>query len=275
MISGALLITRDDDLFVFFKKRFSKVFFPAIVWLVFYDVFNIFYLNKSISLSEFFIQVLEGNVFFHLYFINLILGAYLFVPILNLIARQKQLIIYFLIIWFIAGTIFSLINKYFGVNLNFYLFEYLGWGGYMLLGYCLHQLDKKPSRFMLASIFILGFSFNYLGLIGLYGNINFDKYFYGYKTLGILLESITLFLLIKDIKFQEYKIITVLSDASYGVYLIHGMIMFILMNSFGIRASFLEYNATVNILIVFSLTVLISYSLVVILKKIPYLKSIV
>lgn len=275
MISGALLITRDDDLFAFFKKRFFKVFFPAIVWLIFYDIFNIVYLDKNISLSEFFVQVIEGNVFFHLYFINLILGAYLFVPILNLIARQKQLGIYFLVIWFIAGTIFPLINKYIGVNVNFYIFEYLGWGGYMLLGYFLHQLNKKPSRFILASLFVLGFSFNYLGLIGQYENINFDKYFYGYKTLGILLETITLFLLVKDIKFQENKIITVLSDASYGMYLSHGMIMFILMNSFSIRASFLEYNAVINILIVFFLTVLISYSLVIFLKKVPYLKGIV
>lgn len=275
MISGALLISNIDSLPIFLKKRFLKVLIPAFFWFICYGIFNNYYLSKNVGIEVFFHQVLSGNLFFHLYFINLIIGAYLFIPILNQIAKDEKLTIYYLLIWIFVGTITPLIEKFTGIKINLYLNEFFGWSGYLLLGYYLKNLNIRISQLLLFFVFLLGFVFSYFGLIGLYSDVKIDKFFYGYKSLGILLESITLFLIFKQLNLKNNKFIIFLSDAAFGVYLIHGMVMFVLKDSFGIRASYLEYNPIINILIVFFLITFLSYIIVFLLKKIPYLKRVV
>ncbi len=66
------------------KKRFSKVVIPLLGWSAIYSVFktNSIY---SIFTIEFVKELLSGNVYFHLYFLYILIGLYVITPILRVI----------------------------------------------------------------------------------------------------------------------------------------------------------------------------------------------
>ncbi len=259
MISGALLLDpeKESSIKIFYNKRLNKVFVPFIFWAILYIMWKDMFEGKLFSPLSAFNDLITGNVYFHLWFLYIILGLYLITPLLKIyIKKASGTIKYFLILWFIFP----------GINF------FIGYIGYYLLGHYLDklQINKKYSP-LLYLTFLLGLLTtiigSYLTSIGNY-TINFQHPF----APNIILMAASFFLIIKNINWKSNKIITEIASTSFGIYLIHIIILDLLKLN-GIEAA--SFNPILSIPILTLTILMISYITIKIMNKSPVFKKMV
>ena len=83
MLSGYLLFAKDYPLGDFLRRRFSRVLIPAFFWMLVFSVYNYFANGHPRTAEELVRSLVSGPVYFHLWFIYMIIGLYLVYPILR------------------------------------------------------------------------------------------------------------------------------------------------------------------------------------------------
>jgi surface polysaccharide O-acyltransferase-like enzyme len=292
MISGALLLNREYDLSGFVKKRYPRILIPFIFWAVMYIVFAIIFQGKvSILDSASSTIIYSAKTFLGLpgytrpfWYIWLILGVYLFVPIINRWIQKTNLreIEYFLIIWIITSICGTFAIPLF----DFYLSYFTGPIGFLIAGYYLSVKKNKILEnswiwgilFILATAIRVIFSYKLTLLTGKL--VGFDIY-----NLITVVQAISLFLAIKNFNTSEifskissfFKrglagVLTIsLSKYSFGIYLIHILTLRVIYE-FGFTYS--GKNALIWIPTLTVLVLILSWAFLVILERVPALKKI-
>ncbi len=269
MISGALLLNRKYELGDFLKRRFARIIYPFIFWIILISA-QILYLNGSYSKVW---NTFIGNPSITWYFWTLI-GIYLFIPVINSFIEKYGLkgCEYFLAIWF-ATIILKTFNSY-PLFPDFNLDYFAGYIGYPVLGYYLNNrefnlTDKKMCIFGLITLILSLGVFVYLD----YNNINYISKIYqnipivfmgaGMFVFIKYLDSITSFRHVKDNIIG--KAIISISLCSYGMYFSHVIVLKFLT----------PFNPKSNLLfpVMFAITVFLSWLLPYIFSKIPYVKT--
>ena len=143
MITGALLLSRDYEISDFLKKKLFRVIIPFIFWgsiyiafLVFVKVSQGFKFTFSETIQYIYVLIQQG-IYPHFWYVYMIIGLYLFIPILGRWARNstEKEILYFLILWFcILCFNYPIFSKY---KIDFNLSYFSGYIGYLVLGYYL------------------------------------------------------------------------------------------------------------------------------------------
>lgn len=234
MLSGSLLLNRNYSLKEFFTKRFFRIAYPFIFWILVTILIGIFYFkwDTSYVLTIFFGTPAPS------WYIWTLMGIYLFFPIINSFLKEYGLkgIEYFLIIWFLT-IILNTFHLYPFKCLE--LSYFAGYVGYCVLGY---YLDNKKFRFddkttCLIGIITLLISTT-IHMIFTYYHI--DLLSPMYLNLIIVFQAIGMFISVKYFftfcnstnckvnsiynNFKENalgKFIISLSVCSYGMYFIH------------------------------------------------------
>ncbi len=120
MLSGYLLLHREKTKNIerFYKRRFTKIFVPFLVWLSIYFMSSADWNIARLTPQYVFTHLWEGNIW-HLYFIIIILELYVLAPLLVHIietnSRKKQTILFWLLITF---SIFCSLLNIWHVNLR-------------------------------------------------------------------------------------------------------------------------------------------------------------
>ena len=269
MISGALLLNRDYELTDFLKRRFTRIIYPFIFWIIII-IAGIIYVSRDYSLAW---NTLIGNFSVTWYFWMLI-GIYLFIPIINaFIEKYGEIgIKYFLAIWF-ATMILKTFNSY-PLFPNFNLDYFAGYLGYLVLGY---YLDKKEFKYSDIRMCIIGFGILLISL-AIFVYCDYCKLHYIdliYQNVIIIFMASGLYLFIRYFNkinsFNHIKnniigsAIVSISICSYGMYFSHVIVLKIL----------LMFNPHSNLLfpIMFILLIFLSWLSTYIVSKIPYLKK--
>jgi len=229
IISGALLLQRDEDTGTFYKKRLSKIIPPFVFWTI---VYLIYYFIRYIDFEYVgFPQVinimlirLKSGSNAHLWYLYMLIGLYLAIPFLRKMIRNcsKREIEIFLCLWF-ASLFFS--NKWFNAYLpNFDLTFFTGYMGYLVLGYYFYnhplpQLRWSSLPFFIGCCLITGWGTYYLSL----EKGEFDPTLYNYLSPNIALSAGLLFVFIQCLKLPErlnafWEFIDI---HSFGIYLSH------------------------------------------------------
>lgn len=239
MLTGVLMLSRTYELDDFLKKRFSRIVLPFLFWSFVYAMFS---LNDNITsgYKMSFLEILDWimNLFlngssYHLWYIYMIIGIYLFIPIISKWvqnATEKE-ILYFISIWIFTLFINQPILSNFRINIDLIYFS--GFIGYVVLGYYLSIKSFAYSKRTINSIAILliitGVIITIFGTYFLsYRNHNFDEYFYNYNTFNVLIVSIGVFLLFKNLEISNpivTKTTNFISTYSYGIYLVHVLVL--------------------------------------------------
>jgi len=243
MITGYLLLTKDDSSLEFFIKRVQKITIPLIVWSLFYIAWNVFYKKDTDLTAYTFYSVFFSPAHYHLWFFYALVGMYLFIPILRIIVRYAtvSMLYYFIALWFLSAAILPFAEKAIDVINVIDLKMVTGYVGYLLLGYLLgHRYLSK--RLAVASLIML------VTMIAItaYGTFHvttvykgrFFGYFYDFLSPNVIILSAASFVLLKfsfeHIVFLQNpfftRIITVVSSTSFGVYIIHIAILDLLKN---------------------------------------------
>ncbi|MGG1574331.1 acyltransferase [Fictibacillus sp. NRS-1165] len=280
IISGALLLNgKSEPLNTFFKKRSSKVVIPFIGWSVFYYVYQVYQNKAELSGTSFIIAFLENDVFYHLWFLYMLLGLYLIVPILKIYVQNasNKNLAYFIALWFIGASGYAAVKKFLGISIGIDIPVVVGYVGYFVLGYYLTKVNVnnlfRKSLYIMAIVALIGTVAGTFYVTHLRNGQFFD-YFYSYLAPNIIVLSIALFIFFKHnyLKMDQAipsPIIKEISKASLGIYLLHPFILKILP----INAMFI--HPLVGMLFTSMLALAISYCIVRILQSIPHVKALV
>lgn len=282
MITGSLLLPRSMSLKDFLKKRLVRILSPFIFWSLLYITLNLalkirnegFHGPQQFA-SWFLLQCINGAQF-HLWYVYMLIGLYLFIPILQpwIKVADNRSLQYFLGLCIVTVTL----NQFSILHSAFDLRYFGGYAGYLVLGYYIAGRIKCSKQTLYAGLllFAIGFIITFTGtFLTTRAHGSFSDDFYNYLTLNVFLLSTGAFLLIKSwhqngspifIRFRN-----VVNTYGFGIYLCHPLLITI-MAHFKLNYAFI----TPYIGIPLSMCVCLSLScmLIYVLSKIPYGKYI-
>ena len=288
MLSGATLMNYREkyDTKTFFKKRLLKVAIPFIFWAIIMFVWkihigwiNIQSINTPIKFINAFFANKEEATY---YFMFIILGLYLTMPLLSLLAKKeytKQLW-FVVLLYFIFNAFLPNILGLFKIQLNTNLTVQLG--GYVIfiiLGYLLStQNINKKYRILIYIGAVIGLIYRFVTTFYLSKQAgSVVKTTCGYTSWHAILLTAAVFLIIKNLNFEKIitnskvrNFITKMSGCSFGIYLIHKIVMYYEQKILSIDVYSWQWR-TIGI---FS-TYIICLAIVSIIKKLPLFKKIV
>lgn len=285
MISGALLLSNKKEIAYsfFLRKRVSKILIPLVAWSFIYYCYFVFVRQwiDVFSLKEFATMFLNNNISVHFWFMYMILGLYLATPIVKLFiqhARRKD-IEYFLLLWIYASVLVPLTKHHFNLAFNIELFHVTSYIGYFVLGYYLSTYPQKVWWTRMGYILaLLGFASTFF--LTYFYTLREDGvtqlFWYEYHSPNVVMAAIGVFLIFKHL-FSNKKIGPILGAAnnlSFGIYLLHILVMFILLNTFVMRVIDNQHPLLAipaEVLLVTVISAIISF----IISKIPLVRNLI
>ncbi len=282
MLSGALLLQKNESWCTFYNKRIKKVFLPWIIWTSIFVVINkLLNIRDFHSISEF-KNVVFSTLFTELWFIPMIIGIYLITPLWKTIAKKKNktLIQYILLLWFIfcsfipfihESSTFPLSPQGFFINTLYYSFYYIL--GYAITSHILLFKNIKVYT-LIGSICIIANYFDYTT----YKNA---EHTFSYFSPTIVILSYIIFCLFFTINNNKYKltktsgIMSAISKASFSIYIIHHLLMIFLHPILGQYSLIInEINGGISGILIGCIYFILSFIIVFLMQKIPKLKYI-
>lgn len=296
-VSGALVIPKaqKETIRKFFSSRVTKILIPFLVWSAVYYLYRIHFKSHDIVFSDFVRALLIEPVYYHLWFIYMLIGLYLLAPAIGIFMSHAppKVIWYVLVVWFLWASILPIIDTrlnvetYFTPDMNDY--SALRLSGYFFLGYMLK--DKRiqtPFQWItMLMLFILGAGATIFGTYWLsvyYGE--FDSFLYKYFSVTVFSMTISLFMIVVTVfkapgRLVSPKLLNKIGMSVYGVYLIHALILeFLRDGKLGFtvnHSSAFGVDMTIAVGLPFFAAVIFLFSLVpvIIVRHIPLVRDIV
>ncbi len=294
MMSGALFLPREIPTKTLYKKYISRMAIAYVVWSAFYAIVDpignlVFKDDYQISFVEIIGNFISGAV--HLWFLPMIIGLYMCIPLIKQLTKTDNLIKYFLLLSFIfcfvktqtelvanyllkgnSQLIFENVNTLFK---NFNVTIVFGFAAYFILGFYLNKTNiNKKCRTIIYILGVVGFILTIL--LNLLASKNVGKSlesFFSATSVNILLMSVAIFVWFKyNAKGcnKLNKIIIKLSKYSFGAFLVHIFILQIL-HTFGIQST--SFHPVLSVPAITIFTAVASYLISSILNKIPVIKK--
>ncbi len=230
MISGFLLLSRDiTNVWEFYKKRILKVGIPFIIYDILYYVYMSAASGKTITVQRFFAELLNSGSAYHLWFVYSIIFIYLLMPFLQMIVKscsRKMLMLFFVLTIFQTG-IRPFINTAFGGSVYIFLTDdgFVGYIGYVILGYILGTYDfGKGARRAIMALSALFFILT--PIISMSSAARTGEFlFIGGYSINHYIEAAGVFIWCKTHFRKSNRLVSYLSGASFGAYLIHVLVL--------------------------------------------------
>jgi surface polysaccharide O-acyltransferase-like enzyme len=281
ILSGYLLLDRYDNLEDFLKKRLVRIFIPFLVWLFIYMIHGTFWGIKSERVvwlsSDWLVRILinDASGSGHLWFVYMLLGLYLFTPIISRWFKEatKIEVEFFLGMWLLANVGFLLLEKFYNLKPFFDFRYFTGFVGYFVWGAYFKKypiLISTQNKIVALLLFILGWVATIL--VSGYLTTHTGKYdaFLGYHSPFVVMMSVGIVIFFQQMLNKPFaeKIITEIDGSSYGIFLMHWLVMKILSRQFHINYA-LYKNPVYGILLHFFLIVVICIVVIGIIRRLP------
>ncbi len=278
MVSGYLLLRKEEPYEEFFRKRALKVLIPFLAWSVIYLLWKRegFELPFSLKLAaSYAIKIIRGPRENHLWFFYALIGLYLFTPILRVFVSKATLrdLFYFCGLWFLVVPVFSFLQEFTPIRIGFELYLVAGYSGYFMLGYLLGKFEfTRPRLYRFSVLFLLFLS----GTTWL-NTYQKSEYFISYLSVNVVLMTALAFILLREVKIGDRlnRFLAPLSRASFGIYLIHVIVLAELEKLPLVSGWFSMGSPVYMIPLLGSMVFLASFVLVAIIQKVPVLRWIV
>lgn len=214
MLSGTLLLGKEEPLGTFLRKRFSRILLPFVIWsLVFYLVLNP---PRSLScLWDFPWKLLTGGIHGIYWFVYMIIGLYLLTPLLRPAMRDCTLGLWtggLVLVLFLVHQLFPRVPFVEGLYMPDmqHLLCYVG--GFLLVRHLGGKKWLGPVSLAVAVFF--------------YGVTLVLKVFHPVEFPFAVITAFGLFGWMITLPVRKpCKVVTFLSETSYGIYLCHAAVI--------------------------------------------------
>lgn len=296
LLSGALLLDerRSLDTKKFYKKTLAFMIFLTIGWLLFYGLFYAVVLpglkDETVPKGAFrdFLLTFQGSDYPHLWYMFLVIGMYLLIPVLRLFVKKENknyvigIIVACVVIQFLS-KLMDLFTRGSVINVSefvakFHMESATGYMGYLLLGWYFahYSLDKKTriSLYFLGAAAVVGSIVAVQYYIADISNIR--GYLYNALSVPELLYGCALFVLIQSLCGDRgtNRGAAMLSDLCFGIYMIHILYLELFTQWLIPYDSFGMQNPLVYIILIYAIVFGLSLVTVYVVSKIKYLKKI-
>lgn len=286
MLSGYFLFPV-NDIKQFLSKRLMRILIPFLIWSIIYAFYQHF--RGATSLEQAFMNVLMIPVNLamesgHLWFIYMLIGIYLFAPILSgwIQNSSKAEMKYFLFFWFITlvvpfiHQIFPLIWGEVPWNTHPMLHYFMGYFGYVVIANYLKKFHNFHSKKMCILAFILilvGYAitvFGFLYRLPNYHTVPTLELTWDFNTINVAIMTIGIFILFKDISIANtdsrgFSLLQDISAKTYGMYLAHIICLNFVFNVM----KPVEIHTALKVPIVAIITFVMTYLLIKTISLIP------
>ncbi len=286
MISGALFLGRGLDIRSILKKYLLRIAIAFAFWSAAYALFvRALY---GITWDEVLFRFFTGH--YHMWFLFMIAGLYLLVPLLRPIVQNEKLLRYFLLLAFIFTFLLPQAAFFCSfalpqvsevirtVAMYSYCFFPLGFTVYFIGGYYLSRREfSRREEIVLYCIGTAALLFSIAAPVVLSRAQGAPSdAFYNYNSLNVLLTSVPIFVFVRQhLNFpklgeQALGVLGRLSKYSFGVYLVHPMVIE-LLGRFGIDT--FSCNAFFSVPLLAVIVFASSMALSALLHQIPVVKK--
>ena len=275
MISGYLLLHKNENTWTFYKTRLPKLIYPFIFWTIVYLIYYFYrYTNFETLSTEKIWSIILDKVLHganaHLWYFYMIIGLYWAIPFLRkiLIQSSTREIELFLVLWLISMCFTS--KPLYSVMPKFDLTFFSGYIGYLVLGYYLSIKEFKFNMnalvFALIYILMVVIGANCTNLLNQDAK-KLNTFFYNYLFVTTAIAAGSLFLWVKD-AVKDTKVPTWISGIdhySFGIFLSH-----IIPLNF-LHPLISKYFSTVWVIPLATISaVIVSIAITYAIRKLPY-----
>lgn len=287
MLSGALFLSKDRiNIKKLYSKNISRLVTAYFFWSLFYAVTVPLLSGNKLSFSGVVRSTISGH--FHLWFIPMIIGLYMSLPIIRKITETKELTKYFLILSFvfsfvlpqvknisvglIGGAFADYINAADRIVFNMYMKMFMSYAFYFVFGYVLFKTDiSEKQRKIIYALGIAGALATCL--LDLAASLKSGTPASTYAknfNVNVLACAAAVFVWCRYNIRKSSKIIEILSTCSFGVYLVHVFILEV-FKRFGFNT--LSFNPVFSVPAIVIAVASVSFGISIIISKIPVLKN--
>ena len=294
MLSGALFLEREIPIKQLYTKYILRLLVAYCVWSVFYATIvplGQLLLGKITSISWKYIVSHSIRGAYHMWFIPMIVGLYMCIPIIKKITESKTASCYFLILSvlftfvlpqikvlscdFIGGLFYSGIKEVSGVISTMNMELVLGFSFYFILGYWLNNMElTKKQRQIIYILGVLGFLLTIIlnSIMTWKTNAPYTTYYDSFSV-NVMLEAIAVH---TWFKYRSYacqrmnKVMSVLSKCCFGAYLVH---VFVIAGFSAIGLDTMTLFPAISVPVMGLLVTTVSIIISLIIHKIPVLNK--
>ncbi len=270
MLSGALLLNKEESISKFFIKRVVKILIPWVFWTIIYVTY--FEVNRDVNhlltISSILRDFIRTMLSFF-WFLPIIFNLYLITPFFRILLKHSQIknVLYLIVLWFITLSLLPLIvnSRLFPRWEESFVYSTIQYSGYYLLGSVLLKIPRISfNPIFLAFLFIVTMTSCF------FGTFFTDPFIVIASTAAFM--SLYIFSGYLEIVFPKKikQFIAGLSGTAFGIYLTHQIIAKLLeIGVFG-KLHFADLGLLYTLMIF-----LISSAFIYFLQKIPIIKYIV
>lgn len=283
MISGYLLLPMKGTTSDYFKKRFTRVLYPFVIWCILYAFYFVIYRGDTFGqaiVNIFHIPVNYGVEIGHLWYVYMLIGLYIVIPVISpwLSACPKKEIQGFLALWGLT-TLLPYIHLiypevlgecYWNPTPAFYYFN--GFIGYLLLGYYIKKYGPLSMPYAI-TVSIIGYVITasvFCLRIDMTAAVPELELSWGFCTVNVAMLAYGVFSIFMNIsacgESRFGNLVQNVSINSYGIYLAHIMVL----NIFYRVLSPIFDTTLISVPLISICTFVCVYIIVRILSKTPY-----
>lgn len=230
MISGAVLLGRVSTVTEFYSKRVLRILPPILFWYSFYLIFSYITSDSHNFKSQLYSLIIEGKPYYHLWYLTMFSFLMIAAPFINMLLigekpTQNEVKI-LLTVFFLFFTMNAFLKNY-GIA----WYKTFPWYiGYFIGGFFIEKYGTQYKRYnysliiIISSLTALGALLNYFSISRF--DIIKDNFILGSTSPLVFLITFSIYLYAKNNISFEHRLIQRVSDASFGMYLIHPVILY-------------------------------------------------
>jgi surface polysaccharide O-acyltransferase-like enzyme len=250
MLTGWMLLApgrREESIGRFLWRRLGRVALPLVAWSLIAVGWVAARDHQTVNLTGFPRQLMNGPVFYHLWYVYVLIGLYLVIPILRPLAASASQALrwYTLGLWFVWSSVLSLWAWWGGPRVAIPVVVVSTYVGYLLAGIWLAGMRVSTrTRLELLLLIVLTTVWTIVATARLTGADTLNPGLYGYEMPNVLVMCVGWFVLLTQAEPAAWverhprwlAVIRVVAATSYGVYLVHPFLLNLLDSGFlGVR----------------------------------------
>lgn len=281
MVSGALLLPKDETLTSFYVKRFRRLVAPVIFWSIFFSIWFVLretIKGKEVVYSDIFYNILSGLPHYHMWYLYMLIGLFMFLPFIRIIVNRfsfnELLLLTCLMLALSAGNWFY--EYFYGTRSKIFLTWFLSYLPFVFIGYLISISNKVVNVHLLTLVFVLSVLATLFGTN--FALLNFESsvgfYLYTNLSVSVIPMSISVFYIFKSLssKLPDFNLLSNVSSLTLGIYLVHPVFLEVIYYFIPLSEGwYLLFVIPFISLLVFA----VSYLFCHVMARLPYLNRVV